>query len=268
MSDNLEDLRVRAIDGDVVALEQLIVALADRVHVIARRMVWDPDDAEDATQEILTKVVTKLATFEGRSSLTTWVYRIAVNHLLTRKRRDFEALTFEILAADLVDGLEDPRPDYQPELNLMAGEVMLTCTGAMLLCLDRDHRVAYLLSEILQIPGPAAAEIAGIAPATFRKRLERARTDIRAFMNANCGLTSPSAPCRCPRRVNRAIELGRIGTTRPSDRRRANRAVEEIGTLYDAHELLRDALSTAPSSDGPRRWRQLLDSSTALLGDQ
>lgn len=266
MPDELESLRVRAVDGDSEALGQLIESLSDGVFLIARRMLWDHGEAEDATQDILTKVVTKLTTFEGRSSLKTWVYRIAVNHLLDRRRLDVEALTFDLLAADLVDGLEDPSPDYQPELDLMAHEVMVTCTGAMLLCLDRDHRVAYLLGELLQIPGPTAAIIAGIDPTTLRKRLQRARADIRAFMSANCGLASNEAPCRCTRRVNRATELGRIGINTPVDRQRSEQAVKEITALSDTDQIMRAALSATPSPQPAERLQQLLSSSTALFG--
>lgn len=266
MTDELENLRLRAIEGDSVALGELIEALASGVFVIAKRMLWDHGEAEDATQDILAKVVTKLSTFEGRSSLTTWVYRISINHLLDRKRTEVESLTFDLLATDLIDGLEDPHPEHQPELDLMAQEVMVTCTGAMLLCLDRDHRVAYLLGELLQMPGPTAADIADVDPATFRKRLQRARADIRGFMNANCGLVSADAPCHCTRRVNRAMELGRIGIPHRSDRQRSEQAVDEITALSNADEVMRAALLAVPAPRSTERWRELLGSSTALLG--
>ncbi len=210
MSGELELLRDRALEGDDGALSELVEAIVDDIYRLAVRMVWDVRDAEDASQEILIKVVTKLGTFDGRSSLKTWVYRIGVNHLLDRRRGQFEDLSFDLLAGDLRDGLADPKPEFQPELAAMADDVRTTCTGAMLLCLDRPHWVAYVLGEILELPGPMAAEIVGVNAPTFRKRLSRARSDIRGFMASNCGLTSESAACRCHRRVNRAVELGRI----------------------------------------------------------
>jgi RNA polymerase sigma factor (sigma-70 family) len=55
-------------------------------------MLYHPQDAEDATQEILVKILTRLSSFEGRSSFRTWLYRIAVNHLLNIRRSRVEDL--------------------------------------------------------------------------------------------------------------------------------------------------------------------------------
>jgi RNA polymerase sigma factor (sigma-70 family) len=263
----LDRLRELAVGGDKSALDALIGRLIDDVYRVASRMVWDRQEAEDATQEILTKVVTKLDSFEGRSSLKTWVHRIAVNHLLDRKRNWYEELTFDALALDLLDGLEDPHPEHQPELEALAREVMVTCTGAMLLCLDREHRIAYLLGDVLQMPGPVAAEIIGIEAPLFRKRLQRARSDIRSFMKANCGQAAASAPCRCTRRVNRAIELGRIDPSSGGQREQAERAVEEIGAMLGVEGAMRAALEPAPD-EALDRWRVLLEQSSALLGER
>src|SRR5262249_31753732 len=84
------------------------------------------------------------------------------------------------------------------------------CTLGMLSCLDRPHRLAYIVGEILEVDGPEAAHILEIDATTYRKRLSRARKDIVAFTRAKCGLVNPDRPCRCRRRLQRAIELGRI----------------------------------------------------------
>jgi RNA polymerase sigma factor (sigma-70 family) len=70
----------QAVEGDAGAIETLVRRVQDDVHGLAVRMLWCPDDAADATQEILMKVVTRLASFRGESAFRTWVYRIAVNH--------------------------------------------------------------------------------------------------------------------------------------------------------------------------------------------
>ena len=72
--------------GSRESLELLITRHQPWIYNVARRMVYNPSDAEDATQEILIKVITKLSAFEGRSSFRTWLYRIVVNHLLNMKR--------------------------------------------------------------------------------------------------------------------------------------------------------------------------------------
>ena len=72
--------------GDAAALEQVVLAVRDRVYRLCLRMTARPPDAEDATQEILIRVITRLSTFRGEAAFPTWVHRIAVNHLLDRAK--------------------------------------------------------------------------------------------------------------------------------------------------------------------------------------
>src|SRR6266478_8657692 len=85
-----QNLVPRARAGDRKALEDLIERHQAWIYNIALRMLYHPQDAEDATQEILVKAVTALSSFEGRSSFRTWLYRIAVNHVLNTKRGRLE----------------------------------------------------------------------------------------------------------------------------------------------------------------------------------
>ena len=89
---DLEDriLVARARSGSRAALEDLVRRHQGWIYNIAIRMLYHPQDAEDATQEILIKAVTRLLSFEGRSSFRTWLYRIVVNHVLNMKRGRLE----------------------------------------------------------------------------------------------------------------------------------------------------------------------------------
>jgi DNA-directed RNA polymerase specialized sigma24 family protein len=87
---DLEAAVVRAQHGDAAAVEEVLAAVQDNVHRLALRMTGCRDDALDATQEILIKVLTKMSTFTGDAAFTTWVHRVAVNHLLDRKRSTVE----------------------------------------------------------------------------------------------------------------------------------------------------------------------------------
>jgi hypothetical protein len=80
----------------------------------------------------------------------------------------------------------------------------------MLQCLDRPHRLAYVLGEILDLSGPESAEALGISTDLFRKRLQHARSAIEAFTRTHCGLASDSAACACHRRVPAAVRVGRV----------------------------------------------------------
>src|SRR6202045_1254190 len=139
-----QNLVMRARSGDRPALEELIQRHQGWIYNIAVRMLYHPQDAEDATQEILVKVLTRLSSFEGRSSFRTWLYRVAFNHLLNVKRGRVEVQHAFIDFASYGAAL-DATPDLEladlkvtsAEADLLVTEEMLSCTSGMLLCLDR-----------------------------------------------------------------------------------------------------------------------------------
>ena len=92
-----------ALSGDSNSLTELLSEVKDSVFNLSLRMLGNIFDAEDATQEILLKIVMNLGSFKQQSRFSTWVYRIAVNHLITdqRKRSFQELLTFELMQKDL-----------------------------------------------------------------------------------------------------------------------------------------------------------------------
>lgn len=202
----------RAKEGDARALEALVRGVQDRVYKLAMRMLADPVLAQDATQEILIRVVTKLSTYRGDSRFETWVHRVAINYLLTAKKviASDPGLSFQMFGEDLLNGLAD-EAHAAPEDHVMLNELRIRCTMAMLLCLDRDHRAAYVLGEILEFDQSEAAEVLEITPANFRKRLSRARQEVKEFTVASCGLANARAACSCPRRLPAAQAMGRIG---------------------------------------------------------
>ena len=210
---DLDAAVARAQAGDAAAVEEVLTAVQDNVHRLALRMTGCRDDALDATQEILIKVLTKLSTFAGDAAFTTWVHRVAVNHLLDRKRSTVEraGLSFTAFAEDLRTGLEPIAPNADPALDLLAREVKHSCTLALLTCLDRDQRVAYILGEVFGVSSSEGAWICSTTEAAYRKRLSRARVAVRGFVETECGLVAgPTAPCHCRRRVVAAIRLGRV----------------------------------------------------------
>jgi RNA polymerase sigma factor (sigma-70 family) len=235
MSVALEDLAREAIGGDREALDRLVRALQGDVYGLALRMLWNREDAEDATQEILVRTVTRLAQFDFRSRLKTWVYRIAVNYVLDVKKSPVEHmhLSFQRFGDDLVEGLSADGP-ADSERSLLVEEVKIGCTLGMLQCLDRPHRLAYVLGEILDLSGPESAEALGISTELFRKRLQHARSAVEAFTRTHCGLVSDSAACACHRRVPAALRLGRV---RPD----ALEFAEQASSYQETREFVRRA---------------------------
>lgn len=204
----------RAKAGETAALDEIVRRIQDRIYRLAIRMLSDPTDAEDAAQEILIRVVTNLASYRGESAFLTWVYRVAANYLLTTRQRRAEqmGLTFNGLDQLLEQGLayRAEQPPAALDAPLLEEEVKLGCTQSMLLCLDRDHRIAFILSEILDVTGDEGAAILAITPAAFRKRVSRARARLRAFMSHRCGLVNPASACRCARQVPFAVSIGLV----------------------------------------------------------
>ena len=271
MEESLDELVRRAREGDGESLERLVSGIQDRIYGLSLRMLWHPEDARDATQEILIRIVTRLATFRGESSFSTWAHRVAANYLLSarKSRLEQQGYTFQRFGEDLDEGLSDVAAvPATGETALLLEEVRVGCTLGMLTCLDRPHRLAYILGEILEMEGEEAARVLAIRPAAFRKRLSRAREAIVAFTRAKCGLVSPERPCRCRRRVDQAVRLGRVDPRRllfATDAARARRFPEvlaEIRRLQDirrAAALFRSHPQFAPPADFAAQIRKLVD---------
>lgn len=267
----------RAKEGDRQALEAIVAAVRDSLYNLALRMLWHPADAEDATQEILIRIVTHLGSFRGESAFTTWAYRVASNYLLTtRKRRaEREELTFARFAEQLDEGLGPAEVSLanDVEQRLLLEEVKIGCTQGMLLCLDRDHRLAYILGHVFALKSQEAAEITGVTPATFRKRLSRARKRLHQFMERKCGLVNEDCPCRCERRLDYAVETGRIDPGHLLFARQpvaatpdgpTLKAVREMEHLHSAADLLRGHPHYAMPGQSAAIVRRLLE--TSCLG--
>jgi hypothetical protein len=166
-----------------------------------------------------------------------------MNHLLDRRRGLLESLelSFDAFAADLLDGLD---ADAGGEEAMLADEVRLGCTLAMLICVDRGERAAYVLGEVFDLPEAAAAEILGIKASALRQRLSRAKRKVEGFTKSYCGLIDSSAPCRCDRRVGRAIQLGRVTRENPAlvnhPRSESDDYIQEMEHLHDTARLMRN----------------------------
>src|SRR6266566_9640711 len=212
-SDN--ELVEQAKNGDRAALEKLVLRHQAWIYNIAVRMVFQPHDAEEVTQEVLVKVITKLSTFKGESKFRTWLYRIAANHVLNMKRRNAETkvTTFADYGA-AIEGTPDlDLPDSKSvpvALPILVEEAKNACTMGMLLCLDRKQRLIFTLGEILGTSDTVGSEVLEMTADNFRQCLARARRDLHSFMNNQCGLVNKSNPCRCPKKTKGFIEHGHV----------------------------------------------------------
>ncbi len=273
---DLDALAQAAVGGDRDALSELCRELQHIVYRIALQFFSSREDAEDATQEILIKVVTNLGSFEGRSKLTTWVYTIAMRHLLRARKGSIEQLVQgpEEFAAWLDRHLSDDyRTDSEAEYRLLCGEVRIACTYGMLLCLSRDQRAAYLLGDLVGLTDTEGGEALGIAPATFRQRLSRARRAMRTIIAGRCGLVDARNPCRCSRQVESSLQEGIMDRDRlqfathpgvdgpiPAD------TLRQAASQLDDAEKIAELYRSAPAFRAPEEvWAALQRSAPGLL---
>jgi RNA polymerase sigma factor (sigma-70 family) len=241
MKQEMEILVDKALEGDRGSLEELIEKVQDPVYGLAIRMLSHPADAEDATQEILVKIVTNLGSFQNESKFTTWVYRIASNHLLTTRKRRAElwGLTFGSCEEWVDRGLEYGRSQapYGAEQDIVAKETMIACLQAMLLCLDRKLRLTFILDHVFGINSVDGAYILDITPAAFRKRLSRARELVRDFMKKKCGLFNSENPCRCARQVAFGEKRGVINPGKLLFATHPSRTAKDLPDLRQVAEM-------------------------------
>ncbi len=271
--DELDALTRAACEGDADALESIVRAVQDDVFGLALRTLGTRADAEDASQEILVLVVTKLSTLRGDSHLRTWVYTVATRYLLRARERSAreKAATFELLGQGLAQAPTPVPPDAlaHVELSLLVEEAFVGCTTAMLLGLDREHRLAFILSDILNLDGKEAAAALEISPATYRKRVSRARERLDGFLADRCSVLNDEAPCRCENQVAYNVTLGRLAPSNllltagidadtAAARQRARAQVAEMAAIRRTVEMYRGHPELRSPVDFGKKVRQLL----------
>ena len=246
-----------ALAGDAASLDALLRRHQAWLYNVALRMLQQPQDAEEATQECLLKIVTHLSTFRGHSAFSTWAYRIAFNLMLDRKRSRPELAVqgFDCYADYLAQATdEDLGAGYgsAPERHLLVEEAKLSCMMGMLLCLDRKQRLVFVLGEVFEVSDTVGSQVLDIGKANFRQRLSRARQELGAFMQDRCGLVNPRNPCRCARKTQAFVRDGVVDPAQRVFARSHYIRVKDISAQgHQAFERLVGDTNTALYRDHP-----------------
>jgi RNA polymerase sigma-70 factor (ECF subfamily) len=160
-----DELASAAAAGDRGALELLLDRHADRIHAVCRRVLANPEDAFDATQEAMIAIVRGIARFDGRSAFTTWMYRVATNAALDEGRRrgrrpiPVDAVPEAPAGGSAPDALVEARLDVD----------------AALAALPEEFRVAVVLRDLCDLDYAEIATALDIPPGTVRSRIARGR---------------------------------------------------------------------------------------------
>ena len=241
----IQTLVEQATAGDKTALEALAAGVQDMVFNLSLRMLGTFADAEDAAQDILLKMITHLSSFRGESAFTTWVFRIAVNHLKNYKKHMFARfpLSFEYYGDDIENGKIQDVPDLTQnvERDLLAEELKMSCTNVMLQCLDTESRCIFILGTMFQLDSRIAGEILEMTPEAYRQRLSRVRRKMADFLGQYCGEYG-GGRCKCKDRVNYAIQNHRIHPLKLDYTTASEIPVQTIADVKNAMEEI-DGLS-------------------------
>jgi RNA polymerase sigma factor (sigma-70 family) len=265
-----EKLVLKAQEGSSEALEQLLLRHRPWIFNIAIRMLLMPADAEDATQDIIVKVLQGFQSFRAESKFSTWLYRIAVNHILNFKRRNWTSSNAVCSFTDASLGLKGTPdldlPDQSSvpvSLNILVEEAKIGCSMGMLLCLDGRQRLVFTLGEIFGVSDAVGAKIADVTPANFRQILCRTRQDLYSFLRGECSLIDPNNACRCERKTSSYIQRGFVDPNNlkfTSDYRRKVRDVAQsrINELQEAYmQVCANVYFDHPFYDSPSQIQKV-----------
>ena len=256
MASNLEQYVKQAKNGDRQALETVVCRIQDKIYGLALRMLGNPEDAEDETQEILIKVITHLSDFREESAFSSWVYRVACNHLLRARKRknEREGLTFgfleDLISSEAVNSY--PLSVSGPERAMMQEEARLGCLQAVLTCLEKKFRIVVILADNFGVTSAEGAYILDMTPEAFRKRLSRGRERVHHFMMRHCGLVNKNNACRCEKKAGRDLHWGLMDPQKSSLVDRHEVAKIRAQAVADLKELSEIERTTALFRNYPK----------------
>ena len=182
--------------GDRAEFARFVEAYSGQVYRLALKMLQNPQDAEDILQETFIKAYKALPNFEGRSSLSTWLYRIATNEALMflRKKRPVQVSVDEAIEND--EGEQRPRQIVDwcclPENEMMSTEARANLDRSVEK-LPESLRAVFLLRDIEGLSTRETAEVLDISESAVKTRLSRARFRLRELLSAYYSDRMPSA---------------------------------------------------------------------------
>jgi RNA polymerase sigma-70 factor (ECF subfamily) len=183
-----------AAGGDRAALDTLLRRHYDRIFAVCRRITGNDADAADAAQDALISIVRSIGRFDGRSSFSTWAYRIATNASLDelRRRRRRPAL-----ADDRADGHESAvvDPDAGPRVEAVADRMAL---DAALARVPEHFRVPLVLRDVADLDYAEIAESLDLPPGTVKSRIARGRAALAELLTAGNQIDSAERPTPAP----------------------------------------------------------------------
>jgi len=177
--------------GDKAEFARMVDLYSNQIYRLALKILGDQNDAEDVLQETFIKAYRSIAAFEGRSSLATWLYRIAANEalMLVRKRKP----EINVISSDGSDDEDDVSPPQQivdwcclPEEELLSSEAQQFLDQAVD-SLSPNLRIVFILRDLQGLSIRETADVLRISEMAVKTRLLRARLQLREALSAYYG---------------------------------------------------------------------------------
>lgn len=178
------------IAGDRAEFARMVDRYSTPIYRLGLRMLGNPQDAEDVLQNTFLNALTHLPAFEGRSSLSTWLYRIAANEALMLLRRKKPEVNLEDVEAD--ESAEDLKPAHFVDWSALPEEELLSGEGKSFLDqaiqnLPESMRIVFLLRDIEGLSIKETADALNLTETNVKTRLLRARMFLREKLSAYYG---------------------------------------------------------------------------------
>jgi RNA polymerase sigma-70 factor (ECF subfamily) len=178
------------------AFNALVVRYQDRVFGLVFRILGNPDDAREVAQEVFVSVFEKIESYRGDAAISTWLFRIAVNHAKNRlkymaRRRERQKDSFDDLPVGVSSGqlnAEVPRPDQ-----VQGRRHVATVVEKALASLDEDQRVVVVLRDVEGQSYEDIAAITGLELGTVKSRIHRARQRLKQLLLPHLDPDDPTA---------------------------------------------------------------------------
>jgi RNA polymerase sigma-70 factor (ECF subfamily) len=185
--------------GEPGALDDLVRATYTDVYALCRRMLADPHEAADATQEVYVKVVRSIVAFRGESAFTTWLHRVTVNTCLSTIRKRTRARSVgAVPGASSFASPDDARVELLSSDEAGPAEVserhdLATRAEAALARLPEDARTVVVLRDVEGLSTKEVADLLGITENLVKVRLHRAHQKLRALIEPGASAAGEGA---------------------------------------------------------------------------
>lgn len=185
IDDDLE-LVQQAKTGNLEAFEKLVDKYEGRIYSLAMRILQNPHDAEDVTQQTFLNVIENLKNFRHESTFSTWIMKIATYAALKiiRKKRGLDTISLDHATDEKKENGEISHPEYiadwkENPSNIVRRNEALRLIEEALAELDESYRIVFLLRDVEGFSIRETADILGISEANVKVRLLRARLQLR-----------------------------------------------------------------------------------------